>query len=146
VSRVAASARVSGSIASSWLRQDIVAGLVMTTMLVPVGIPHAEASGIPGINGLCAGERLSGGGIVADDDVDGVERPERTGFGVGYFRPQRLAHAHLLVQRRADHHLVARRERGGVIEGEPPCCWQSALLEPTHPTSNPLWPLALSKA
>jgi high affinity sulfate transporter 1 len=39
---------------SSWLRQDIVAGLVMTTMLVPVGIAYAEASGVPGINGLYA--------------------------------------------------------------------------------------------
>jgi high affinity sulfate transporter 1 len=39
---------------SSWLRHDIVAGLVMTTMLVPVGIAYAEASGIPGINGLYA--------------------------------------------------------------------------------------------
>ena len=35
----------------SWLRHDIVAGLVMTTMLVPVGIAYAEASGLPGING-----------------------------------------------------------------------------------------------
>ena len=39
---------------SSWLRHDVVAGLVMTTMLVPVGIAYAEASGIPGINGLYA--------------------------------------------------------------------------------------------
>ena len=39
---------------SSWLRYDIVAGLVMTTMLVPVGIAYAEASGVPGINGLYA--------------------------------------------------------------------------------------------
>ena len=39
---------------SSWLRHDIVAGLVMTTMLVPVGIAYAEASGLPGINGLYA--------------------------------------------------------------------------------------------
>jgi high affinity sulfate transporter 1 len=38
----------------SWLRNDIVAGLVMTTMLVPVGIAYAEASGLPGINGLYA--------------------------------------------------------------------------------------------
>ena len=29
-------------------------GLVMTTMLVPVGIAYAEASGVPGINGLYA--------------------------------------------------------------------------------------------
>jgi high affinity sulfate transporter 1 len=38
----------------SWLRHDIVAGLVMTTMLVPVGIAYAVASGLPGINGLYA--------------------------------------------------------------------------------------------
>jgi high affinity sulfate transporter 1 len=36
------------------LRHDIVAGLVMTTMLVPAGIAYAEASGVPGINGLYA--------------------------------------------------------------------------------------------
>ena len=39
---------------SSWLRHDLVAGLVITTMLVPVGIAYAEASGLPGINGLYA--------------------------------------------------------------------------------------------
>ena len=39
---------------SSWLRRDLVAGLVMTTMLVPVGVAYAEASGLPGINGLYA--------------------------------------------------------------------------------------------
>ena len=38
----------------SWLRHDLVAGLVMTAMLVPVGIAYAEASGLPGINGLYA--------------------------------------------------------------------------------------------
>jgi high affinity sulfate transporter 1 len=38
----------------SWLRHDIVAGLVVTTMLVPVGIAYAEAAGVPGINGLYA--------------------------------------------------------------------------------------------
>jgi high affinity sulfate transporter 1 len=36
----------------SWLRNDVVAGLVMTTMLVPVGVAYAAASGVPGINGL----------------------------------------------------------------------------------------------
>ena len=35
-------------------RHDLVAGIVMTTMLVPVGIAYAEASGVPGINGLYA--------------------------------------------------------------------------------------------
>src|SRR5690242_17364880 len=38
----------------SWLRHDVAAGLVMTTMLAPVGIAYAEASGVPGINGLYA--------------------------------------------------------------------------------------------
>src|SRR5499426_3351606 len=38
----------------SWLRPDRVAGLVMTTMRVPVGIAYAEASGVPGITGLYA--------------------------------------------------------------------------------------------
>ena len=38
----------------SWLRHDLVAGLVLTTMLVPVGIAYAEASGVPGIYGLYA--------------------------------------------------------------------------------------------
>jgi high affinity sulfate transporter 1 len=39
---------------ATWLKHDVIAGLVMTTMLVPVGIAYAEASGIPGINGLYA--------------------------------------------------------------------------------------------
>jgi MFS superfamily sulfate permease-like transporter len=39
---------------SSWFRHDLVAGLVLTTMLVPVGIAYAEASGVPGIYGLYA--------------------------------------------------------------------------------------------
>jgi high affinity sulfate transporter 1 len=38
----------------TWLRHDLVAGLVMTAMLVPVGIAYAQASGLPGITGLYA--------------------------------------------------------------------------------------------
>src|SRR5947209_1457702 len=38
----------------AWLGHDVVAGLVLTTMLVPVGIAYAEASGVPGIYGLYA--------------------------------------------------------------------------------------------
>lgn len=38
----------------SWLTSDVTAGLVLTTMLVPVGIAYAEASGVPGIYGLYA--------------------------------------------------------------------------------------------
>src|ERR1700752_4337589 len=39
---------------ASWLTSDVMAGLVLTTMLVPVGIAYAEASGVPGIYGLYA--------------------------------------------------------------------------------------------
>ena len=39
---------------AAWLPNDLVAGLVLTTMLVPVGIAYAVASGVPGINGLYA--------------------------------------------------------------------------------------------
>ena len=38
----------------AWLPSDVLAGLVLTTMLVPVGIAYAEASGVPGIYGLYA--------------------------------------------------------------------------------------------
>ena len=38
----------------AWFHHDLVAGLVLTTMLVPVGIAYAEASGVPGIYGLYA--------------------------------------------------------------------------------------------
>jgi high affinity sulfate transporter 1 len=37
-----------------WLPRDLGAGLVLTTMLVPVGIAYAVASGVPGIYGLYA--------------------------------------------------------------------------------------------
>jgi high affinity sulfate transporter 1 len=39
---------------AGWLRHDLVAGLVLATMLVPVGIAYAVASGLPGIYGLYA--------------------------------------------------------------------------------------------
>ena len=39
---------------AGWLPHDLVAGLVLTTMLVPVGIAYAVASGVPGIYGLYA--------------------------------------------------------------------------------------------
>lgn len=38
----------------AWLVHDVVAGVVLVTMLVPVGIAYAVASGVPGINGLYA--------------------------------------------------------------------------------------------
>src|SRR5215813_6962830 len=39
---------------AAWLAHDVFAGLVLATMLVPVGIAYAEASGLPGIHGLYA--------------------------------------------------------------------------------------------
>jgi len=39
---------------AAWLPHDIFAGLVLATMLVPVGIAYATASGLPGIHGLYA--------------------------------------------------------------------------------------------
>jgi len=38
----------------SWLRHDVFAGLVLTSMLVPVGIAYSQAAGLPGIYGLYA--------------------------------------------------------------------------------------------
>ena len=38
----------------AWLGRDILAGIVLATMLVPVGIAYAEASGVSGIYGLYA--------------------------------------------------------------------------------------------
>src|SRR5262245_47349982 len=38
----------------TWLPHDVVAGLVLATMLVPVGIAYATASGLPGVYGLYA--------------------------------------------------------------------------------------------
>ncbi|MCP3471321.1 sulfate permease [Bradyrhizobium sp. CCGUVB1N3] len=39
---------------AAWLRHDTFAGIVLATMLVPVGIAYATASGLPGIYGLYA--------------------------------------------------------------------------------------------
>jgi high affinity sulfate transporter 1 len=39
---------------AAWLPRDLLAGLVLATMLVPVGIAYAVASGLPGITGLYA--------------------------------------------------------------------------------------------
>src|SRR5213075_371588 len=35
-----------------WLRRDLVAGLVLTTLLVPQGMAYAELAGLPPITGL----------------------------------------------------------------------------------------------
>jgi high affinity sulfate transporter 1 len=43
-----------GRYEAAWLPRDLMAGLVLATMLVPVGIAYAVASGVPGIYGLYA--------------------------------------------------------------------------------------------
>ena len=37
---------------ASWLPRDLVAGVVLTTLLVPQGMAYAELAGLPAINGL----------------------------------------------------------------------------------------------
>src|SRR5881398_1327034 len=37
---------------ASWLRQDVVAGIVLSTLLVPQGMAYAELAGLPAITGL----------------------------------------------------------------------------------------------
>jgi high affinity sulfate transporter 1 len=39
---------------AAWLRHDILAGLVLTTILAPAGVAYAQASGIPPVYGLYA--------------------------------------------------------------------------------------------
>src|SRR3954467_7881292 len=46
--------QILGEYKAAWFPHDVIAGLVLTTMLVPVGIAYAEASGIGGIYGLYA--------------------------------------------------------------------------------------------
>jgi high affinity sulfate transporter 1 len=36
----------------SWLRRDVIAGIVLTTLLVPQGMAYAELAGLPAITGL----------------------------------------------------------------------------------------------
>ena len=46
--------QVLGQYEAAWFPRDLMAGLVLTAMLVPVGIAYAVASGVPGIYGLYA--------------------------------------------------------------------------------------------
>src|SRR5207248_4636428 len=46
--------RMAQSYEIGWLRNDLVAGIVLSTMLIPVGMAYAVASGLPAINGLYA--------------------------------------------------------------------------------------------
>src|SRR4051794_41943295 len=44
--------RVARTYDRSWLRQDLVAGLVLVAILVPQGMAYAELAGLPAVNGL----------------------------------------------------------------------------------------------
>jgi high affinity sulfate transporter 1 len=46
--------QILGKYQAPWFARDVMAGLVLATMLVPVGIAYALASGVPGIYGLYA--------------------------------------------------------------------------------------------
>ncbi len=52
VSRWPPGVQVLASYRRSWLRRDVVAGLVLTTLLVPQGMAYAELAGLPAITGL----------------------------------------------------------------------------------------------
>ena len=45
-------ARMLTSYRISWLRRDVVAGIVLCTLLVPQGMAYAELAGLPPITGL----------------------------------------------------------------------------------------------
>jgi high affinity sulfate transporter 1 len=47
-------ARQLSSYEASWLKHDLVAGVVLSAMLVPAGMAYAEAAGLPAVNGLYA--------------------------------------------------------------------------------------------
>ena len=44
--------RMLASYRVSWLRSDVVAGIVLCTLLVPQGMAYAELAGLPPITGL----------------------------------------------------------------------------------------------
>src|SRR5712671_6106582 len=46
--------QILGEYQAAWFPRDVIAGLVLATMLVPIGIAYALASGVPGIYGLYA--------------------------------------------------------------------------------------------
>jgi hypothetical protein len=96
----------------AWLRHDLMAGLVLTTMLVPVGIAYAVASGVPGIYGLYAT-------IVAAAGLCALRPQPHPGAGAGFLaggaHPRRGAAA---VGRRPDaRHRSGRHDGRGVGPG-----------------------------
>ncbi len=54
-----------GSYRREWLVRDVVAGVVLSTLLVPQGMAYAELAGLPPITGLCTSIRCLLGYAVA---------------------------------------------------------------------------------
>jgi high affinity sulfate transporter 1 len=54
IARWVPAARTLRTYQRSWLARDVMAGLVLTALLVPAGMGYAEASGLPAIHGLYA--------------------------------------------------------------------------------------------
>src|SRR5438309_7681133 len=52
MARLLPGVRALASYRMSWLRRDVVAGIVLTTLLVPQGMAYAELAGLPAITGL----------------------------------------------------------------------------------------------
>src|SRR4051795_8996440 len=52
IAAVAPGAETLRSYQRSWLTKDVVAGLVLSTLLVPQGMAYAELAGLPAITGL----------------------------------------------------------------------------------------------
>src|SRR5215203_6641561 len=44
--------RVAAGYQRAWLKKDVTAGIVLTTLLVPQGMAYAELAGLPAITGL----------------------------------------------------------------------------------------------
>ena len=52
VLRALPGARLIATYHPAWLRRDLVAGLVLATLLVPQGMAYAQLAGLPAITGL----------------------------------------------------------------------------------------------
>src|SRR4051794_12140531 len=52
ISRWAPGLQAASTYQARWLPKDLVAGLVLTTLLVPQGMAYAELAGLPSITGL----------------------------------------------------------------------------------------------
>ena len=103
--------RPCATIGPSGCRHDLVAGLVLTTMLVPVGIAYAQASGVPGhIRSVRHVDPAAGVRAVRSQPHPGA----RTGFFTGRFDPRRHIAA---CRKRSESRRGRGRPAGGGVRG-----------------------------